>query len=70
MSNLAEALRSHAASRLAALRGRRLAALLVLGAALAWAVVRGALSFFCVVPGHEGLHGSLVVGVGGERDGG
>ena len=24
----------------------------------------GALSFFCVVPGHEGLHGSLVVGVG------
>ena len=24
----------------------------------------GALSFFCAVPGHEGLHGSLVVGVG------
>ena len=23
----------------------------------------GALSFFCAVPGHEGLHGSLVVGV-------
>ena len=31
---------------------------------------QGALSFFCVVPGHEGLHGSLVVDVGGERDGG
>ena len=30
---------------------------------------QGALSFFCVVPGHEGLHGSLVVDVGGERDG-
>ena len=25
---------------------------------------RGALSFFCSIPGHEGLHGSLVVGVG------
>ena len=24
----------------------------------------GSLSFFCAVPGHEGLHGSLVVGVG------
>ncbi len=24
----------------------------------------GALSFFCAIPGHEGLHGSLVVGVG------
>ena len=24
----------------------------------------GGLSFFCAVPGHEGLHGSLVVGVG------
>jgi uncharacterized cupredoxin-like copper-binding protein len=23
----------------------------------------GALSFFCAIPGHEGLHGSLVVGV-------
>ncbi|MYB41633.1 MAG: hypothetical protein F4X76_05440 [Chloroflexi bacterium] len=31
---------------------------------------QGALSFFCVVPGHEGLHGSLVVDVGTERDGG
>ena len=30
---------------------------------------QGALSFFCVVPGHEGLHGSLVVDVGGERGG-
>ena len=70
MSNLAEALRSHAAGRLAAFRGRRLAALLVLCAALAWAVVQGALSFFCVAPGHEGLHGSLVVDVRRERDGG
>ena len=48
MSNLATALRDGAASRLAALRGRRLAALLVLAAALAWAVVQGAHS-------HEGL---------------
>ncbi|MCY4616469.1 MAG: hypothetical protein OXC71_08790 [Chloroflexi bacterium] len=24
----------------------------------------GSLSFFCEIPGHEGLHGSLVVGVG------
>ena len=24
----------------------------------------GSLSFFCAIPGHEGLHGSLVVGVG------
>ena len=31
---------------------------------------QGALGFFCVVPGHEGLHGSLVVDVGGERPGG
>lgn len=31
---------------------------------------QGALNFFCVVPGHEGLHGSLVVDVGGEPDGG
>ena len=31
---------------------------------------QGALSFFCVVPGHEGLHGSLVVDVGGEPEGG
>lgn len=23
----------------------------------------GALSFFCAIPGHEGLHGSLVVGI-------
>ena len=159
MRSLSAALQHRAASRLAALRGRRSAALLVLGAALAWAVVQGAhshdglapiasdlgagtpartiavdaatgqldlrglavrpgevidfvlegsrgaphrfvlsglggaaiderlapngdtvirirapqqgaLNFFCVVPGHEGLHGSLVVDVGGERDGG
>ncbi len=159
MSRLAEALRNRAASRLAALSKRRVVALLVLGAVLAWAVVQGAhshdglapvardlggetpartiavdastgqldlrglavrpgevidfvlvgsagsphrfvlsglggaeiderlaangdtvirirapqqgaLSFFCVVPGHEGLHGSLVVDVGGERNGG
>ena len=159
MSNLAAALRDRTASQLAALRGRRLAALLVLGAALAWAVVQGAhsheglapvardlgaeapsrtiavdastgqldlrglavrpgevidfvlegsrgsphrfilsglggaeidervapdgdtvirirapqqgaLNFFCVVPGHEGLHGSLVVDIGGDREGG
>ena len=159
MRNLATALRDRTASQLAALRGRRLAALLVLGSALAWAVVQGAhsheglapvardlgaeppsrtiavdastgqldlrglavrpgevidfvlegsrgsphrfilsglsgaeiderlapdgdtvirirtpqqgaLGFFCVVPGHEGLHGSLVVDVGGERPGG
>jgi len=25
----------------------------------------GALSFICTIPGHEGLHGSLVVGTGG-----
>ena len=25
----------------------------------------GSLSFFCAIPGHEGLHGSLVVDVGG-----
>ena len=43
MSNLAEALRSHAASRLAASRGRRLAA-------RRWPGL--------VAPGHEGLHGS------------
>lgn len=30
---------------------------------------QGALNFFCVVPGHEGLHGSLVVEVGGDGDG-
>lgn len=24
----------------------------------------GALSFFCEIPGHEGLHGNLVVGIG------
>ena len=23
----------------------------------------GALSFFCAAPGHEGLHGSFIVGV-------
>ena len=28
------------------------------------APIEGALSFFCTVPGHEGLHGSLVVGGG------
>lgn len=30
---------------------------------------QGALNFFCVVPGHDGLHGSLVVEVGGESGG-